>query len=62
MIEKENMDIKNIRSVLNQSPQAQMETIKALMKAGCIERIERGKYEITPFGRTLIEHLKEREN
>ncbi len=47
-----------MREMMNQTTSTQTDTINSLIKAGCIERTERGKYKLTSFGIYLMPILK----
>lgn len=51
-------DINEIQKLMLQTAQCQNDTIKSLLEADCIERISRGKYKLTKFGKHLMPILK----
>ena len=53
-------NIQEIRELMNQTRQTQMDTINYLLREECIEKIEKGKYKLTKFGRHIMPILKTR--
>ena len=51
-------NITEIGKLMNQIPQTQRDTIKSLIDEGCIERVKRGKYKLTKFGKFIMPILK----
>ena len=51
-------NIIEIRKLMNQTSQTQRCTINSLLESDCIEKVEKGKYKLTKFGKFIMPILK----